>query len=131
MLDPTLGLQAAGGLTPFSDVAPSAWYAAYEVAAVQAGIVEGLTPTTFGPDRTLTREQMAVLLARALRFSQTSLLHFNDAASVDAWAAAGVEEAVAAGYLDGFPDGSFRPLDIATRARAAAVLARVHEAQGR
>jgi hypothetical protein len=125
MLDLVLGLQPAGGQTPFADVPPSAWYAPYVAAAVQAGIVEGLTPTSFGPDDPVTREQLAVLLARALKLTQAATLHFTDNALIDAWATGGVEEAVAAGYINGFPDGSFRPLATATRAQAATVLARV------
>jgi hypothetical protein len=125
MLDLVLGLQAAGGQAPFADVPPSAWYAPYVAAAVQAGIVEGLTPTAFGPDEPVTREQLTVLLARALKLTRTATLHFTDDAMIDAWALPGVDAAVAAGYINGFPDGSFRPLATATRAQVAAMLARV------
>jgi hypothetical protein len=72
----------------------------------------------------VTREQLAVLLARALRLTQVATLRFTDDGAIDAWALRGVEEAVAGGYLNGFPDGSFQPLGTATRAQAAAVLAR-------
>jgi hypothetical protein len=120
-----LGLQPAGGQTPFADVPPSAWYAPYVAAAVQAGIVQGASPTAFDPDATLTREQLAVLLARALKLTRAATLHFTDDAMIDGWALPGVEEVVAAGYMDGLPDGSFQPLGTATRAQAAAVLARV------
>jgi hypothetical protein len=120
------GLKPAGaGATAFQDVPASAWYAPYVAAAVQAGIVQGLTPTTFGPDQTITREQMAVLLARALKLTGSARLTFSDTAQIDAWAQAGVQAAVAAGYLNGFPDGSFQPLGPATRAQAAKVLAMV------
>jgi hypothetical protein len=125
MLVLTLGLTPGTGSTPFTDVAPSDWFAPYVSAAVRAGIVSGLTPTTFGPNDTLTREQMAVLLARALKLTKTVTLHFTDAATIDAWATTGVEEAVAAGYVNGFPNGSFEPLADTTRAQAATVLVRL------
>jgi len=57
--------------------------------------------------------------------AQTTPLAFRDGAGIDAWAVPGVEEAVAAGYLHGFADGSFQPLAPATRAQAATVLAAV------
>jgi hypothetical protein len=95
------------------------------LAAVRAGIVGGLTPTTFGPNETLTREQMAVLLARALKLTQTATLHFGDDAAIGAWARDGVAETVVAGYIDGFPNGTFQPGGTATRAQAAKVLAMV------
>jgi hypothetical protein len=92
-------------------------------AAVQAGIVQGLTPTTFGPDQTITREQTAVLLVRALKLTGTTTLNFTDEDNIDAWAQSAVQAAVAAGYLHGFPDGTFRPQEPVTRAQAAKVLA--------
>jgi hypothetical protein len=125
MLDLTLGLEPSAAPTPFTDVTASAWYAPYVSAAVRAGIVKGTTPTTFSPDQPLTREQMAVLLARALKLTKTAALHFNDDAAIGGWALRGVEETVAAGYMIGFPNGSFQPLGTATRAQAAKVLALV------
>ena len=129
MLVLTLGLAPATGTTPFADVPAGAWYAPYVAAAAQAGIVDGLTPTTFGPSEELTREQMAVLRARALKLTKTAPLHFRDVSMIDAWAVQGVEEAVAAGYVNGFPNGSFQPLSMASRAQAAKVLAEALRSQ--
>ncbi len=125
MLALTLGLAPGTGATQFSDVASSDWFAPYVSAAVQAGVVQGLSATTFGPNATVTREQMAVLLARALKLTKTATLHFTDDSMIDAWATTGVEETVASGYINGFPDGSFQPLGTSTRAQAAKVLAMV------
>ena len=123
MLDRVLGLKPAPAVLPFADVPPAAWFAPYVAAAVHAGVVQGLAPTTFGPEATLTREEMAVLLARALHLSTIGAPSFGDSAEISAWAGPGVDAAVAAGYLDGFPDGDFQPLGTATRAQAAKVLA--------
>ncbi len=126
MLVRTLGLSPSPApTTPFSDVAPGSWYAAYVAAAVGAGLVDGTTATTFSPNETVTREQMAVLLARSLRLTGSTTLSFSDASQIDAYASSAVEAAVAAGYLNGFPDGSFQPLATTTRAEAAKVLAMV------
>lgn len=123
MLVLALGLKPGGGSTAFTDVAPTAWYAPYVAAAVRAGIVDGTSATTFAPDAGLTREEMAVLVARALKLSQTATLHFSDDGQIDPWALQGVQEAVSAGYVAGFPDGSFQPLGVTTRAEAAKVVA--------
>jgi len=48
-----------------------------------------------------------------------------DSAQIAGWATAGVQAAVAAGYLNGFPDGTFQPAAGTTRAQAAKVLALV------
>lgn len=125
MLVLTLGLQPGTGATTFTDVPSTAWYAPYVSAAVQDGLVAGLTPTTFGPNQPLTREQMAVLLARALKLSQTTTLQFTDDAQIAPYALTAVEEAVAAGYFNGFPNGTFQPAGTATRAQAAKILAMV------
>ncbi len=122
MLDLVLGLPVASTATAFADVPADAWYAPYVSAAVNAGIVQGVTATTFDPNGTLTREQMAVLLARALKLTQTQALTFSDASSIAPWATAGVQEAVAAGYISGFPGGTFEPQGPATRAQAAQIL---------
>lgn len=125
MLVLALGLVPGTGSTSFTDVPPGAWYAPYVSAAVQAGLVQGITPSTFGPDRSLTREQMAVLLARALKLTGSTALTFSDAGQIAPWAQGAVAAAVAAGYLNGLPGGSFEPLANVTRAQAAKVLAMV------
>ncbi len=123
MLDGVLGLPAGSGTGGFTDVSASDWFAPYVTAAVQAGLVQGLTATTFGPNQTVTREQMAVLLARALKLTGSGSLTFTDASQIDSYATASVQAAVAAGYLTGFPDGTFQPQGATTRAQAAKVLA--------
>ena len=112
--------------TPFVDVSPSAWYAPSVDAAFSAGLAHGITSTTFDPRAPITREQMAVMLARLLGSSvaEGSLGAFTDASSVAPWALAGVRTAVGAGLLVGFPNGSFQPAGLSTRAEAAAVLAK-------
>ena len=125
MLVLALGLAPGSGSTNFTDVPADAWYAPYVSAAVQAGLVTGMTATTFDPNATVTREDVAVLLARALKLSGTTTLTFSDSAQIAPWAISGVEAAVAAGYLNGFPDGTFQPAAPMTRAQAAKVLALV------
>ncbi len=114
---------APGAVSPFGDVPAGAWFTPYVAAAVKAGLVQGVSATRFAPDQTVTREQMAVLLARALGLNGRVALHFPDAGEIHPWAQAGVQAAVAAGYLNGFPDGSFGPDRPTTRAQAAKVLA--------
>lgn len=128
MLLLAVGLRPSGtGHSAFKDVPASEWYAPYVTAGAQAGIVQGLSPTTFEPDQLITREQMAVLLTRALRLTSGASPVFSDAARIDDWAQAGVQAAVSVGYVDGFPDGTFQPHGTATRAQAARVVAMLLE----
>ncbi len=60
------------GLTPaavsvFTDVASAEWYAGYVGTAYTYGIVTGRTPTTFDPGGTITRQEAAVMVARAAK----------------------------------------------------------------
>lgn len=123
MLVLAMGIAPSDAATKFSDVPAGAWFAPYVSAAVQQGLVAGTSPATFSPDATVTREQMAVLLSRALKLSGTTTLTFSDAGQIQGWALSGVQAAVAAGYLVGFPDGTFQPLGPTTRAQASKVLA--------
>lgn len=127
MLALVVGLPPASAPAPFRDVPPGAWYAPYISAAAGAGLVRGSAGLA-RPDALITREQAAVLLQRAL--GRTTVLsgptgRFTDAATIAPWAAAAVEEDAAAGLLQGYPDGSFRPAAPLTRAEAAAVLLRL------
>ncbi len=115
----------ASGATPFTDVAATAWYAPYVAAAYHAGLVAGVSPTSFDPNGDLTREQLAVMLAKLLGSGVPSgnLGRFTDASSIAPWARSGVAVAGGAGLMSGYPGGAFRPTGISSRAQAAAVLA--------
>jgi hypothetical protein len=119
MLVLSLGLSPSVTPPNFADVSASDWEARYSAAAVQAGLVQGVGPDTFDPSGALTRDQMAVLLARALKLQGSATDAFTDASQVESWAQA----SLAADLLSGYPDGTFHPLDSSTRAEAAQVLA--------
>jgi hypothetical protein len=131
MLALATGLRPAAGATPFADVAASDWYAPYVAAALRAGLIQGVAPDAFAPSSPITREQMAVMVARALAAAararplpQSAAAAFRDLPGVDAWAQQDVQMVARLGIMNGFPDGGFHPLDETTRAQAAAVLAR-------
>lgn len=125
LLDVVLGLPPdGGGFGGFADVPAHAWFRPWVDAAAAAGIAHGRSPTGFFPNRPITRQEMAVLVARGLQLAagQSQGLPFADAATIAPWAVPAVGAASAAGYIAGFPDGTFRPDDAATRAQAATVL---------
>lgn len=111
----------------FTDVDGNAWYAKYVQAALERGLIKGLTENTFGPNEPVTREQLAVLLARILDEKQSgkATLGFKDNDQIAAWAVEGVSKAVSAGLLQGFPDDTFRPREVVNRAASAVVIYRL------
>ena len=96
--------------------------------AADSGIVTGYDDGTFRPEKTLTREQMAVMLARYLIRSGVSAqetLDFTDAAKISAWAAGGAAMCAGLGLVQGDARGRFLPQSRLTRAQIATILVRM------
>ncbi|SMF73229.1 Endo-1,4-beta-xylanase, GH35 family [Paenibacillus uliginis N3/975] len=91
-----------------------------------AGIVTGFADHTYRPDQAVTRQELIVILARALKpqAGAGQAPSFTDEAKIGKWAADAVKSAVQAGWITGYSDGSFRPQEGITRVELAAVLAR-------
>ncbi len=99
------------------------WANDYITVANACGIVKGYSDTKFGPDDTVTREQMAVIITKAAKLTTSGkALDFNDNAKVSNWAKDAVAIASAQKVMAGFPDGSFQPQAKATRAQAVMVI---------
>jgi hypothetical protein len=137
LLARSLSLNETGTNRPFTDVAQDAWYheAVYQV--YSAGIVSGVTDSSFLPNDPITREQMAVMLSKAeahMKGLQPELLPaggtsaFTDLNAISPWAQDSVKQAKTYGLLDGFPDGTFRPMAQAARAESVVVLERLMDA---
>lgn len=104
------------GLTPkavtqFSDVDSSAWYAGYVGTAYTYGIVNGKSETTFDPNGTISRQEAAVMVARATKLCgmNTSLdagtirdilAQFTDYVETAEWAREGLAFCYQKGILD-------------------------------
>ena len=59
------GKPLGGEVNPFTDVPADAYYTEAVLWAVKQGITTGMTETTFGPDETLTEDQMLTFICRA------------------------------------------------------------------
>jgi uncharacterized repeat protein (TIGR02543 family) len=108
---------------PFADVPEETWYTQYVAWAATKGIVLGYSPTRFGPNDLVTREQMAALLIRfcdymGIELGDEIVINFTDADSISDWARESVNRAVAAGLMQG-SDNLFRPKATASRAEVA------------
>ena len=113
----------------FSDCDIEQWYYPYVTAASANGIVKGMTRTEFGVGSYVTRQDMAVMLDRALMLkglASGSTAHgLTDMDSVDDYAKDSVTTLAAMGIINGMEDGSFCPHNQITRAEAAVMLARI------
>lgn len=92
-------------------------------AAASYGIVNGYDENTFGPDDTITREQMAVMIVKAAKLTPVpGDLSFADGHTISDWARESMAAAVQNGIITGYPDNTVRPQGNATRAEAVTVI---------
>lgn len=111
----------------FLDVSDTDWYAVEIAKAQAAGFISGYPDGTFRPDNPISRQEVAGILDRILRpvsEEAASLPLFADAYAFPAWSAASIQAVVYAGYMVGYPDQTFQPARLLTRAEAVAVLDR-------
>ncbi|TYP54201.1 S-layer homology domain-containing protein [Thermosediminibacter litoriperuensis] len=126
MIVKALGLEPkTGEKRQFKDVEEGSWYEKAVYAALDSGLVNGYEDGTFRPDGSITREELAVILARAGGLAPSGENpDFKDGKSISPWSRDGVAAAVAGGLINGFEDGTFRPKAAASRAQAAVVIYR-------
>ncbi|WP_138754471.1 InlB B-repeat-containing protein [Paenibacillus sinopodophylli] len=91
--------------------------------AAALGIVSGFEDHTFRPNDLITREQMAVMVVRALKLDVSSKpVSFLDNSDVSSWATEAIAAAAENGLINGYEDGTFRAKINTTRAEAAVVI---------
>ncbi|HQO99709.1 MAG TPA: S-layer homology domain-containing protein, partial [Caldisericia bacterium] len=110
----------------FPDVPESYWAYKEINKLVELGILKGYPDGTFKPGNNVTRAEFAtmVVLAKKLTLVSPARPSFKDVPT-NHWAYKQVETAAKAGYLKGYPDGTFGPSRNITRQEIAAVLVNV------
>ncbi len=136
MIARALNLPTTSTASSFSDVSPSAWYAGVVAAAAKAGIVRGYPNGTFGPDQQISRQEMAVMIVRAMRAAgqpatvlaqqvPAVLSPYGDAASAAPWARQDLAIAIEQSIVKGVTATSLAPQTFTTRAQAAVMVKRL------
>lgn len=117
----------------FSDVSRSKYYAPAVDWALSNGIVSGYGGNekgTFGPENSITREQLAAILYRyaektgADTAPRGNLDGFSDVGDISDYAREPMAWAVGVGLISGMGDGTVAPTGSATRAQVATILTR-------
>ena len=116
-------------VVPYQDVPMHDW--AFEPIALTSvmGLVKGYPNNIFKPEKGITRAELVTLLVRSLGIPAETLDllasegSFRDVKSSN-WAAKYVAKGVKAGFVNGYPDGSFKPHKVLSRAEAVTIFAR-------
>ena len=109
----------------FSDVNGSEWFADAVAKCSQAGIINGNPNGTFEPNKPVTREQAAKMIAEAFKLTAAdadAYRTFADSSSIAAYAREYVSALYEAGYIAGFPGGNYEPKKGLTRAEALKII---------
>lgn len=114
----------------FSDVAENTWEYKYVSSGVQAGIVQGISDDLFGPEEFVTRQDAAVLLYRTAVCKEIELANYrtmelSDFDETSDYARQAVQALYECGWINGYADQTFRPLDTISRAEAAQLIYQV------
>ncbi len=120
------------GENKFEDVPEEAWYYPAVMKGVGAGIIKGMDETHFGSGQSVTRQDMAVIIMRAVDADETAEIYVVDEnksiADIDAvsdYAKDAVERMVKGEIINGKEDGNFDPFGKATRAEAAQIIYKI------
>lgn len=124
--------RAAGSPEPkattsaMTDLNPNAYYYKAVLWAIENGITNGMTETTFAPDATCTRGQSVTFLHRALKGTASGSANFTDVKS-DAFYADAINWAVANNVTNGTSNTTFSPNADCTRAEIVTFLYRAYQ----
>ncbi len=107
----------------FGDVVEGQWFNTAISTVSSMGIVKGYPDGDFHPNANITRAEFAAIAARFDQLTETNGTYFSD---IDGhWAKREICLAAHKGWITGYPDGTFRPNNLATRAEVAALINRV------
>jgi len=115
----------------FEDTDSSAWYADAAGWAVETGLTKGTSDSTFSPSREITRQEMAVLIVRFVKYlgesvpDNSKVEKFTDADKIASWATADIETMRKYGLIQGDQSGNFNPEGKADRASVATIAMRL------
>ena len=117
----------------FSDVKTDAYYSDAVRWAAEKKIVNGYDDTSFGPEDSITREQMTAILYRYVDFrgqkvdAVADLSCFEDISQISDYALETLKWAYASKIIKGISETEIGPQENATRGQVAAILRRVCE----
>lgn len=131
----TMGLQNEKATNPFADVKSTDWFANVVSIAAKYNIVSGVTKTEFAPKKPISRQEMATMIARAMKVKKDVqltksadeiLAPFKDKNTVASWAREPMALAIQERLINGVTSDTLSPTSETTRAQAATLMYRFY-----
>lgn len=125
-LNRAFGFTEQADVSAYTDVSSNQWYYETVRIAVKYGYISGISSTKMNPEGPITREQVITILGRLCKLEtelvKPDALSFTDKKDIADWSAPYIKWGVDGGYISGYPDKTFRPKRVTTRAEAAKIL---------
>lgn len=123
-------VKAVNTHTDFKDVSSQKWYSAYVKWAKDNNIVSGDGSGLFNPERKISREEVAVIMANYIKFKtgkdipSVQNTKFIDDKNISTWAKSSVNYLSEISLINGKNNNNFAAKDNTTRAETSAILKR-------
>ena len=120
-------------ISPFEDIRPNDWYFQPVQTAYKKDLMKGVSNSRFHPNENITRQEMAVVLAKILEkrkkvqeVAPSILEKFEDHEQVAPWARESIALLIQKGILSGIGENILAPGAPATRAQTAVLLDKIY-----
>ncbi|QGG47286.1 S-layer homology domain-containing protein [Heliorestis convoluta] len=123
-----IGTTTAAFAANFSDI-KGHWAEPWITKMVNQNVISGYPDSTYRPDHSITRAEFTTLVNKSFnKHNPNAQANFQDVKTTD-WHYSQIASGQAAGYISGYPDGTFRPDNSITREEAAVLIAKVLQLQ--
>src|SRR5450756_1801958 len=123
LVNRAFGYTAVAPIT-YTDVKAGSWYAPEVAKAQAAGYITGYPDGTMKPENPISREETATIISRIknLTSDANAANKYTDASKIGSWSKGQVGAVTSAKIMQGYPDGSFMPQGLITRAEVVEAL---------
>jgi hypothetical protein len=110
----------------FKDIHSADWFYNAIAEAKAAGYIAGYEDGTMRPNNQITRQEAAVIIAKVMNLAASqdtdAIQQFKDRSSIEDWSKAFVNAVLNKGYMTGYPDHTYQPKQLITRAESVVTL---------